>query len=63
MDNTYFSSKQLEARFQRSPMTLHRWLADPELNFPEPMYIRGRRYWSVEEIEAWEKSRATAEVS
>jgi hypothetical protein len=44
MDNTYFSSKQLEARFQRSPMTLHRWLADTELNFPKPMYIRGRRY-------------------
>ena len=54
----YFTSAQLQQRFQRSAMTLHRWLADKELNFPQPIRIRGRRFWPVESIEAWERACA-----
>ena len=38
-------------------MTLHRWIRDPRLNFPEPTYFGRFRFWRIEEIEAWEASR------
>jgi predicted DNA-binding transcriptional regulator AlpA len=60
---TYLTSKQVEARFQRSAMTLHRWIKDEKLNFPRPMYIRGRRFWSAEALEAWERSHAAVSVA
>jgi predicted DNA-binding transcriptional regulator AlpA len=59
----YLTSGHLKARFDKSAMTLHRWVNDDELGFPKPIYIRGRRYWTVESIEAWEKSRAAASAS
>jgi predicted DNA-binding transcriptional regulator AlpA len=39
-------------------MTIHRWLNDPELNFPRPVYIGRYRYWRVEQLEAWEEEQA-----
>jgi len=38
-------------------MTLWRWLRDPELGFPRPLVINGRRYWRESEIKAWLASR------
>lgn len=34
-------------------MSLWRWLNDPEMNFPKPVYIGKRRYWQEAEIIAW----------
>ena len=36
-----------------SDMTLWRWLNNPALNFPKPIYITRRRYWRDVEIIAW----------
>lgn len=36
-----------------SDMTLWRWLNDPTLDFPRPIYIGRRRYWREAEILAW----------
>lgn len=36
-----------------SDMSLWRWLNDPEMNFPKPVYIGKRRYWQEAEIIAW----------
>ena len=36
-----------------SAMTLHRWLNNPDLNFPKPQYIGRRRYWREADIVAW----------
>lgn len=36
-----------------SDMTLHRWLKDPQKQFPRPIYIAKRRYWREAEIVAW----------
>src|SRR5258708_3911101 len=33
--------------------TLHRWLRDPDLNFPKRLLINGRRYWRLSELLAW----------
>lgn len=41
-------------------MTLHRWLNNPELNFPRPIYIGRRRYWRESEIIEWLESRSEA---
>ncbi len=36
-----------------SDMTLHRWLKDPDLGFPEPTIICRRRYWKRGDIDTW----------
>lgn len=40
-----------------SDMTLWRWLNDPDLDFPRPIYIGRRRYWREADILAWLDSR------
>jgi predicted DNA-binding transcriptional regulator AlpA len=39
-------------------MTIHRWLNDPDLNFPRPVYIGRYRYWVLEELLEWEGDQA-----
>lgn len=36
-----------------SQMTLWRWINDPQTGFPQPRYIKTRRYWREDELEAW----------
>ena len=36
-----------------SDMSLWRWLADDNLNFPKPIRIARRRYWRASEVMAW----------
>jgi len=36
-----------------SDMTIWRWLNDPAMDFPKPVYIGNRRYWREAEIIAW----------
>lgn len=38
-------------------MTIWRWLADPKMDFPRPIYIGPRRYWKEADILAWLESR------
>jgi hypothetical protein len=38
--------------------TLDRWLADARIDFPRPLTINGRRYFSEPELVAWERKRA-----
>jgi hypothetical protein len=37
-----------------------RWDHDPELNFPKPTYIRGRKYRDEEELDAFDLARKEA---
>lgn len=43
-----------------SDMSLWRWLQDPELDFPKPIYIARRRYWREAEILAWIEAKVQA---
>lgn len=36
-----------------SDMTLWRWLNDPALNFPKPVYIARRRFFREADVVAW----------
>ena len=40
--------------------TIHRWVNDPQLNFPKPRLIRGRNYWLESEIDQWITERMKA---
>lgn len=42
-----------------SDMTLWRWLNDPALSFPKPIYIARRRYWREADIIEWLEARKT----
>lgn len=39
-------------------MTLWRWLNDPAMRFPKPIYIARRRFFREAEIAAWIEARA-----
>jgi predicted DNA-binding transcriptional regulator AlpA len=38
-------------------MTIWRYLHDPYLNFPKPIYIKKRRYWQETEVISWLESQ------
>ena len=43
-----------------SDMSLWRWLKDPALGFPRPVYIQKRRFWREAEILEWIEAREVA---
>ena len=36
-----------------SDMSLWRWLNDPDMNFPQPIYIQRRRFFDAAEVESF----------
>lgn len=60
-EKKYLTEKQLRARYGNvSPMTIWRWERDEQLEFPKPIYINGRKYRDLEQLEAFERKRASA---
>jgi predicted DNA-binding transcriptional regulator AlpA len=51
-------SRLVWTRFGITDRTLDRWLNNDELRFPRPLLINKRRYFILEEIEAWERAQA-----
>jgi hypothetical protein len=59
----YLNSRAVRRRYgDVSDMSLYRWLHTEKLNFPRPTIINKRRYWRVEDLEAWERARAVGAV-
>jgi predicted DNA-binding transcriptional regulator AlpA len=54
----YLPSSAIRARYGISDMTVWRWLQNTSLSFPAPIRINGRRFWRLNELEAWEASRS-----
>ena len=48
---------RVRERYSISAMTLWRWDADPSLNFPRAVRIRGRKYRDEAELDAFDASR------
>jgi predicted DNA-binding transcriptional regulator AlpA len=44
-------------------MTLWRWQNDAAQNFPQPIYIRKRRYWRDAEISQWWETRSREQIA
>lgn len=56
--DTFLPARHVWERYGVTPVTLHRWLADPRLAFPRPTYIGRFRYWKLAVLEQWERERA-----
>ena len=53
-NDALIAAKEVLARYGGiCGMTLHRWVRDPDLNFPKRLLINGRRYWRLSELLAW----------
>ena len=50
-------ARQIWEHFGICSRTLSRWLAQGDLGFPRPIFVNGRRYWRLAEIEAWDHAR------
>jgi predicted DNA-binding transcriptional regulator AlpA len=51
----FLSARQVCERYGVTAMTLWRWLRDSEMEFPQPIYINGRRFWNERDLIAWER--------
>jgi hypothetical protein len=54
-----FPSRALRDRYQICDRTLARWVQDPKLNFPQPIRINGRMYFSELELDEFDHRRAS----
>jgi predicted DNA-binding transcriptional regulator AlpA len=57
---TFLTGPQVQARYQRSHVTIWRWLNDPDLGFPKPIQINRLNYWRLSDLEAWDAAQAQA---
>jgi len=56
-DIRYLPAPAVCARFGISFMSLHRWLAKPDMGFPKPYYFGRLRDFRLDELETWERDR------
>lgn len=54
----YLPAARVRARYGVSDMSLWRWLKNEDLAFPHPIRINNRRFWRLNDLEAWEASRS-----
>lgn len=47
-------------RYDVCDRTLDRWVADPKLNFPRPMYVNKRRYFDEDELDEFDRRQVKA---
>jgi hypothetical protein len=45
-------------RYRVHPHTLRRWDKNPKLKFPPPIYMNGRRYRDVEQLDDWDRKNS-----
>lgn len=57
---TYLPGPATARRYNVTTRCLGRWTTDPKLGFPKPMIVNRRRFFAVGDLEAWERSRASA---
>ena len=56
----FLSAPQVRGRYGgMSDASLARWLNDPDLEFPQPTRFKGRRYWRMSQLIAWEERQDT----
>ena len=51
---------QVQARYQRSHVSIWRWVRDPALGFPQPLQINRLNYLRLADLETWEAARRVA---
>jgi len=56
-NQTFLTGPQVQARYNRSHVTIWRWVRDPALGFPQPIQINRLNYWRLVDLEAWEAAQ------
>jgi hypothetical protein len=59
-DGPLLPARQVLSRYGIVDRTLDRWLRNPELGFPGPIVVNGRRYFRVRQLQTWERERAVS---
>jgi hypothetical protein len=54
-NNARIPMRDVAARYHVHVRTIERWIDDPALSFPQPIYIRRRRYIKAGDLQAWEE--------
>jgi len=54
---TFLTGPQVQARYQKSHVTIWRWMRDQALGFPQPIQINRLNYWRLSDLEAWEAAQ------
>ncbi|MBE0414839.1 MAG: DNA-binding protein [Yoonia sp.] len=54
---TFLTGPQVQSRYQKSHVTIWRWIRDSELAFPQPLKINRLNYWCLADLEAWETAQ------
>jgi predicted DNA-binding transcriptional regulator AlpA len=60
--DTRLSTGRTAKKMGVTTRSIDRWRNNPKLNFPSPVIINGRKYWSERELDLWLLSRANAFV-
>jgi predicted DNA-binding transcriptional regulator AlpA len=58
-EREFLPARKVWERYGVTSMTLHRWLHDERMEFPEPVYLGRFRYWRLADLETWERLQAT----
>lgn len=53
----YLPDARVAQRYGVHITTLFRWDRNRQLSFPKPIRINGRKYRSVEQLDAWDRAR------
>ena len=63
-DDMLLTSKQTRDRCGGvTTMCLWRWQRDPRVQFPAPIKINNRNYWTLGDLRRWQQDRAAASSS
>lgn len=56
----FLDASKTAGRYARSLRSLDRWVEDPTMGFPQPVYLGRMRFWRIADLEAWEAAQAAA---
>jgi predicted DNA-binding transcriptional regulator AlpA len=59
-ERTFLTGPQVQARYQKSHVSIWRWAKDEVLGFPSPIKIKRLNYWRLSDLEAWEACQLEA---
>lgn len=57
-NRTFLTGPQVQDRYQKSHVTIWRWVNDADLGFPRPIQINRLNYWRLADLEAWETAQS-----
>jgi len=55
---TFLTGPQVQSRYQKSHVTIWRWMHTADLGFPQPIQINRLNYWHLADLETWETAQA-----